>query len=96
MPLEIIDSTFEFFEEMEIKCENLSSCYRLGAVSLCVTPIKKSIQAFLLSWRNTLGQAVFAKTLQEVLLCREKIQVYTYCSNSLCNASVKDIYFGFV
>lgn len=75
MPFDILDSTFQFFEEMQSKCNDFAHYQNCGAFSLNLQPIKQSICELLVNWRDSLGQAVRTKTFTEILKCRDKMKV---------------------
>lgn len=75
MTLDIINGTFQFFEDAETKYAELSTYHKLGVLSLNAMPIKQIVCNYLLEWRKSLGQALLNATLKDVFECRDRIDV---------------------
>lgn len=75
VPLDLINSTLQFFEEMEMKYSALPFFRKLGVLGLNLKPLQQSVCCLLIEWRDSLGKAVLDKTLDDLVACKDKINV---------------------
>lgn len=83
VPLEVINNTLQFLEEMESKYVDLSSYHSLGVLSLNLTPLQLAVCKHIFDWKQLLGKTLLEKNMKEVTRCRDRIEVSKiFCSGS--------------